>query len=234
MTPSNTTLTSSCEIDSIKRDAEFYIDLMSNLTSKQSMGILIFGLLPYMSLFTVETYKYLQSNFPLYARTITQSHEKIVSASRIRIKLFDDTDKRTDGVLQLLKWIIEFNEEWYIKSHKGLLAPLKRALQDDLGIFFYDNHIIGSTHVGLFNIGYEKKDLPSSGPEIYKILGLLSKSVGEDLGKYLGPYAASQNLHPSVLMHFFRLISMKGNSSIKTKNPKDILMLFLMATALLT
>lgn len=36
------------------------------------------------------------------------------------------------------KWIIDFNEEWHIGGHKGWLAPLKRALQGDLGIFLYD------------------------------------------------------------------------------------------------
>jgi hypothetical protein len=53
--------------------------------------------------------------------------------------------------------------------------------------------------VGLFNIGYEKKDLPSSGTEIYKILGALSKSVGEDLGKYLGHICSFPEFTPTRL-----------------------------------
>jgi hypothetical protein len=185
MTSSKAKLSQPYEIGMIKQDIEFYADVFISLTSKPASGVLIFGLLPYLSLFVIETYKYLQSNFPLYARAIAQSYAEILHASRTRTKFFDDANKRIDGALEHLKWIIEFNEEWHINSHKGFLAPLKRALQDDLGMFFYDNHIIGSTHVGLFNIGYERKDLPTTSLEISKLFGPLSKSVGEDLGKYL-------------------------------------------------
>ena len=104
----------------------------------------------------------------------------------MRIKYFDDTKKNVDGTFELLRWIIDFNEEWFIRGHKGWLAPIKRALQSDLGIFLYGDHIIGSTHIEMFNMGYGKKDLPETSSEISKELRLLSRTIGESLGRYLG------------------------------------------------
>lgn len=197
MLPTNISTTRSVELELIRHDVSFYLDVMSNLAHKQSIGVLIFGLVPYLSLFTVETYKYLQSVYPSYARTLSQKHRDIINASRTRTKLFDDTEKHVDGVLELLKWIMKFNEEWHINEHKGFLAPLKRALQDDLGIFFYDGHIIGSTHIGLFNMGYEEKHLPATSLEISKILPPLSYSIGEGLGSYLGQLSSFPEFKPS-------------------------------------
>ena len=109
--------------------------MMPKVFSQESSGILIFGLMPYLSLFTVETHKYLQSTFPSYAHTLLQDNYEIINASRMRTKFFDDTKMRVDGTFELLKWIIDFNEEWHIGGHKGWLAPLKRALQGDLLTF---------------------------------------------------------------------------------------------------
>lgn len=187
----------SVEIELIKQDVGFYFDIMLNLATRQSIGILIFGLIPYLSLFTVETYKYLQNVFPQYARFVSREHKEIITASRMRIKLFDDKEQRVDGIFELLKWIMEFNKEWHINGHKGFLAPLKRALQYDLGIFFYDSHIIGSTHVGFFNIGYDKKDLPLTSGDISNVLPSLSKSIGFALGNYLGQLCSIPEFIPN-------------------------------------
>ena len=186
MIDSSKSLYRSIEIKLIKQDISFYSDLMPNLASRPSIGVLIFGLIPYLSLFTVETYKYLQSFFPKYTNAISREHKEIISSSRMRVKLFDDTEKRVEGVFELLEWIIDFNKEWHINSHNGLLAPLKRALQDDLGIFFYDAHVIGSTHVGIFNLGYGKNDLPKPSRRLSNVLSASSRSIGVALGEYLG------------------------------------------------
>ncbi|MBX3037497.1 MAG: hypothetical protein KF758_11365 [Anaerolineales bacterium] len=193
----------SFELDMIKQDVIFYYDIMPKLALRESIGVLIFGLMPYLSLFTVETYNYFQKNYPEKAKLILREHESIISASRMRIKLFDDKEKRIDGVFDLLKWIIDFNREKYINEHKGFLAPLKRALQDDLGIFLYQGHVIGSTHVGLFNIGYDKSDFPEIDVEFSDILKKMSESVGFSLGRYLGQLCSLLGLSPDNIDSIF-------------------------------
>jgi len=175
------------ELDLIKNDLEFYTGLVFELSKHESIGILFFGLAPYLSLFKFETYKYFRDNFPNQANFISGSKnfDDITRASRMRIKFFDDSTKRIEGVLELLEWIRKFHE-WHINQHRGLLAPLKRALQDDFGVFLYDSHVIGSTHTGLFNLGYEKATFPTTNKDNFKILGEMSKSFGFELGEYFG------------------------------------------------
>jgi hypothetical protein len=173
------------EFDSIGVDAHFYFDLISQLNSYKLSGILIFGLMPFLSLFVVETHNYLQNTLPAYATELSKPYEKIIRASRMRTKFFDDSAKRVDGMFELLSWIAQFHHEWHIGRHKGFLAPLKRALQDDLGIFVYGKHIIGSTHTGLMNLGFERGDLPTTDKEISEALGPLSRSIGMEIGSYV-------------------------------------------------
>lgn len=173
------------EFDAIRVDADFYLNLMLLLNSYKSSGILVFGLVPFLSLFVVETYNYLQNTLPTYATALSKPHEKIIRSSRMRIKFFDDSAKRVDGMLELLSWIAQFHHEWHIGRHKGLLAPLKRALHDDLGIFVYDSHIIGSTHTGLINLGFERGDLPTTDKEISATIGSLARSIAVEIGSYV-------------------------------------------------
>ena len=75
----------SLELESIKQDVDFYYDVMLKLSSKRTIGVLIFGLMPYLSLFTVETYNYFQANFPQNAKSILREHEEIITSSRMRV-----------------------------------------------------------------------------------------------------------------------------------------------------
>ncbi len=173
------------ECNLIKSDAGFYLDFMRQFPKQKSVGILIFGLMPYLSLFTVESYNYIQKKFPNYAKEMLFKHEQIIRNSRMRLKFFDDKVNKVSGLLELLDWISEFHEEWFINSHKGCLSSLKRYLQPDLGISAYDGHIIGSTHTGFFFTGLGKENLCENGEDRAGILGDLLFSVAQEHGKYL-------------------------------------------------
>ena len=175
----------SVEFDLIKSDIDFYLALVLPLAERQSSSIIFPALIPYLSLFTVETYKYLQQVLPYYAHSLSIKYSGIIDASRMRVKFFDDTEKRISGMFELLSWVSEFHSEWHVNRHKGIFAPLKRIPQDDLGIFAYNGHVIGSTHTGLLNLGYEKEDLPTTSKEISAVIGPLTGSVAESLGNYL-------------------------------------------------
>src|SRR5258706_1527017 len=163
------------ELDLIKTDLEFYKELVLGLSKHESAGVLIFGLVPYLSLFKFESYKYLRNNFPdqeiLTSRS--KNFDDITRASRMRIKFFDDSAKRIEGMLELLEWVRKFHE-WHINQHSGMFGPLKRALQDDLGVFLYNGHVIGSTHTGVFNLGYEENSFPKTNKDNLVMLGKMS------------------------------------------------------------
>lgn len=173
------------ELDSIKKDAHFYLNLIVKLHNRELSGILIPSLIPYYSLFTIESHKHLQKIRPQYALSLSNRFQAIIQASRMRTKFFDDTRKKVDGTFELLDWITDFHRKWYIGGHRGCLAPIKRAIQEDLGVFFYQGHVIGSTHTGILNLGYSRKDLPTTSESIASTMRTLSFSVGKELGEYI-------------------------------------------------
>jgi hypothetical protein len=173
----------------IKSDAGFYLDFMPQFLKQPSAGILIFGLMPYLSLFTVESYNYIQKKIPDYAKEMSFKYEQIISNSRMRVKFFDDKVNKVTGSFELLDWISELHEEWFINSHKGYLSSLKRYLQPDLGIFAYDGHIISSTHTAFLFMGLGKESFSKNGEDITAViddvLSNVPHSVGQELGAYL-------------------------------------------------
>jgi len=56
------------EINLIRKDIGFYDRLMELTLKKESTGILIFGMIPYISLFTIESYTYIKKVLPHYLR----------------------------------------------------------------------------------------------------------------------------------------------------------------------
>jgi len=185
-TNSNQEKSKDIEIDLIISDADFYNELMRLISSKQSNGILIFGIMPYISLFTIESYTYIQKLLPHHLRNLSKDNEKIIRNARMRLKFFDDSNNRVDGTFYLLDEISEFLKDLFINSHKGSLASVKKALQPDMGISFYGNHIIGSTHTGLLLSGLEKVQLSEAFEDTEDNTNSIFYIVGNELGEYLG------------------------------------------------
>jgi hypothetical protein len=174
-----------CELEAIQNDSAFYLKLVLHLINYKSTSIFIFGLIPYLSLFALESYKYLSKTDPSKAALLSNDYAEIISSSRTRVKLLDDSKRKLTGMFDLFDWIAQFQNEWHVNKHSGLLGFIKRPLQDNLGIFLYDKHIIGSTHTGLLNLGYGPRDLPIRSKDISANIGILIKSVSEQLGAYL-------------------------------------------------
>jgi hypothetical protein len=175
----------SIELDLVKRDASLYLEIMVKLSKQKAASILVFGLVPYFSLFIVEAENYLSKTLLDYNNSLTSEIRAIITAARTRVKFFDDNQKGVGGTFDMLDWISKFHEEWHINRHKGLLSPIQRRLQDDLGVFFYGLHIIGSTHTAVLNLGYSQGDLPERSEEISSRIKQLSLSVGEGISSYV-------------------------------------------------
>lgn len=163
----------------INDDINFYYDFMSILEAEYSAPVLILGMLPYLSLFMVETYQYIQKNMPRFSYELSTEYENIIRTSRTRIKLFDTKTSRVEGSLELLKWVVHYHKDFYINSHQGYLAELKKSLQPDLGIFVCGLHIVNSTHTGIFLSGMDSSCLSEESEENIPL------SLGYELGRYL-------------------------------------------------
>ena len=172
------------ELQCIKEDALFLIELFLSLEKKISSSIFSPSIFPYFSLFVLESYQYFQSRLPHHALSLSSQFEPIIRTSRLRIKFFEDKNNQVQDVFELLEWVKDFHKEWHFGDHKGILAPLKRIIQDDFGIYLYAGNVIGTTHTSFMNFGVSKDDLPNSSDEISKALSPFAFSISKEMGEY--------------------------------------------------
>jgi hypothetical protein len=171
------------ELEMVDHDLLFFYDLIQKTSSAKEIGILVFGLIPYYSLFILESYKYICSVEPNYEVIAKRKHEDIITSSRHQVKLFDGTRQDVQNVMKSIDTVVKLYLDWFVNSHKGLLSELKKLIQTDLGLYIYNNHIIATTHIAFFNLGYADhislftQGVASGTP--------LSSSFGHDVGQYL-------------------------------------------------
>jgi hypothetical protein len=176
-------------------------------------------------LFVIEAHNYLSRTLPSYSNSLTDTINAIITAARMRVKFFDDTHKGVEGTLNLLEWVSEFHEEWHINQHRGILSPIKRYLQDDIGVFFYGGHIIGSTHTGVLNLGYSQGDLPTTSESISDHISKLSFSMGEGFGSYISSIFSLPELAPAE-SDFRNFTYMVDEGALKYKDDKSEALLY--------
>lgn len=169
----------------IKDDTCFYFDLYEQLKAQRLAPVVILGLLPYLSLYVIETYRYFSDHIPSAADALRRNHEAIIRASRKRIKLLDDRRRTIDDFIEYHRAIVQVHRDWFMKGHTGFLGWLKRVLQPDLGIFTYTDKVIGTTHVAQLNLGQDPRE-EASPPALFSAeASSLAKSVGYDIGDFI-------------------------------------------------
>lgn len=173
------------ELLMIMEDTRFFCDMAHEIIPQKSTGILIFDFSPYISLFVMESYKYLQQRIPNLAQLAKNEHESITRSSRTMVKLFDEHLRDLTEITKSIEWLIQYHNDLFMKKHKGLLAGLKRLLQDDLGLYFYDRHLISTTHLAFFNIGFNKINIEKYGDGFETMLSTISHEIGMIAGKYI-------------------------------------------------
>ena len=136
----------------------------------QQSALLIHGAIPAASMFVVESYNALVTIDPITGAALSNDHVDLLKASRHRAKLLDDASKSVDEVAGVLVAIAEQQKQFYLQPHSGFLAPLKRAIQPDMGISTYEGHIFSTTHATIFGFG-EGVDFASSAFSVGKALG---------------------------------------------------------------
>ena len=87
--------------------------------------------------------------------------------------MLDDSEKTIEVVTAELVSIAGRQREIFLEPHQGFLGPLKRALQPDIGLSVYDDHIFTTTHTVVFEFG-EEKDFSES-----------AYALGEEIGAYI-------------------------------------------------
>jgi hypothetical protein len=189
MTRYDQSLNQAVEFAMISTDAEFCRQLIVEAFIKNKSGILPFGLTPYLSLFVIETYKYFGSRVPGFTSLAKRQNANIIQASRTRSKLYEGREDVTT-LMNHLEWIVRFSRGWMNIGHVGLAGWLKRWIQPDMGLYFCDGHLVSTTHVAFYNLGYEEGNIAVTTQGEPIGLDELSHSVGRDIGEYIGLLSA--------------------------------------------
>lgn len=174
------------EFLNISADTSFFFYLLKEIIDIDHSSTIIFNLMPYFSLFCVESLKWIDKKFPASGDALILAHKEIISSSRNRIKMFDDRSEDIVRKIQFTEFIVKSLHKISNYSNVGLIGLLKRLFQCDMGLFLYENVVISSTFTNIFNLGYSEIQLDIQPRKFYKVLGKISKSIGYDIGRYVG------------------------------------------------
>lgn len=146
------------------------------------------GIFPYttagvMGLVTEESFLYLShkpesSTLHLPEPELFSRFASRVTKARARMKLFDDTDSRADGLVGALAAAHVRSREWFHAPHRGILRSWIRHLAPDLGMYFHGEDPVATTHTALLSLGMTLDELRATTPSELDNLGELLHAVG--------------------------------------------------------
>lgn len=200
-------------------DAQFHIEYTTAFEASEARTIISNALLPYLCRCVVESASRLDTQAPSVARELDPDHAALIRASSMRFSLLDDDRRELGSMLSHIQWITNLHRRWFIDAHTGLLAPLKRALQTDLGLFYYTGHLIFSNQVAFYNAGFGQKEIYENLPAMLD-QGPALHSLGRDIGLYLGKLA--QFLSTQGLDQEVHVLDGAVSMSFTTKDIKSV------------
>ena len=166
----------------IAADARLFRDLALEPRFESVRPIAALALMPFLSAFVYESARYIRR---ANAAVGTPPHEDMLLTSRMRVKLTEDKYRTSAEVLENAEGLSAINSGWFLEGHRGLLGPLKRLLQPDLGLLFMDGEVVCTTHVAFLNLGLTKEALSDSSLSLNN-LGPHLRDTMVDVGEYVG------------------------------------------------
>lgn len=166
----------------IAADAKLFRDLALDPRFESVRPIAALALMPFLSAFVYESARYIQRTD---AAVGTPPHEDMLLASRMRVKLTEDKYRSSAEVLGNAEELSAVNSGWFLEGHRGLLGPLKRLIQPDLGLLFMEGEVVCTTHVAFLNLGLTREALSGSSLSLDN-LGPHLRDTMVDVGEYVG------------------------------------------------
>lgn len=149
--------------------------------------------MPFLSAFLDEGIDYARREHPKALKNWLSRAEPR-HASRMRIKLLDD-NRPLEEMLAEADRVVATVKDMFMREHRGLLGPLKRALQDDLGIHFVQGEAVGTLHAALQNTGMPMDEISSlSWEELGPYLREAMIEYGSDMTRLLSELGIVRDL----------------------------------------
>lgn len=158
------------------RDAVSFMNLLLKAQEHPKAALLFNGLIANASMFVFESHRCLTTLFPDARDVFSSSHAELLRASRHRAKLLDNAEKTIEEVTGELVTIAKRQRDSFLEPQSGILGPLKRVFQPDMGLSIYDGHIFTTTHSTIFEFG-EDCDLTVSAFAFGEAIGAYTASL---------------------------------------------------------
>lgn len=163
-------------------DAADFLAMFSAISAHPKTDLLVQGLVAPTSMYVRESSRCLSHIEPAFAASLDELDLELLRESRHRAKLLDGRAV-TEVTAELLRIAADQHEQ-FNGGHRGLLGPLKRALQRDMGIGLCDGHIIQTTHATIFGFGTRDLD------------GATARKFGYEMGAYAGSLVRALEVDP--------------------------------------
>lgn len=138
-------------------------------------------MMPFLSAFVYESARYIGRT----DAAVGTPHEDMLLASRMRVKLTEDKYRSSAEILENAEELSAVNSGWFMEGHRGLLGPLKRLIQPDLGLLFVEGEVVCTTHVAFLNLDLTKEALSDASLSLDN-LGPHLRDTMTDVGEYVG------------------------------------------------
>ncbi len=195
MTRAGLSATEDAELTLIQRDANELALAMRTLHAHQDSGLLSYAITPLLGFVAEESFRYLSgaaggSNLRPPVASLFSRFAHAVTKTRARVKLFDDTDGYSEGLIELLVAAQAKSVEHFSSPHQGRWRSWVRIIQPDLGVYFVGENLFATTHTGLPGMGLTTEEVKALSTADFKKLGERNFAIAFEIGVYLRQLAA--------------------------------------------
>ena len=184
------------ELGLIANDTDDLLSVLLALESHRLADYLSLALFPTISFVAEESHNYFVSrNLRKPATPLFDRYKTAIKKSRAIIKLFNDTEGGSGGLIKSIDLFQEKSSLWMNAGKSGLLGSVSKSLQPDIGVYFLDENPIYMTPLGFSAMGKTKNEIELLSEKDFKDIPDQSKAFGEEIGKYFGAILSLLSLY---------------------------------------
>ncbi len=180
----------------IRADARLWRDYARWEPEGDLKSIAGLALMPYLCAFVVDSARYLQAE-PVFgeAAQLLRPYEHLLSLSRLRAKLFDDSRLGFEGSMEVADKSSAAYSDWFFRSRVAWVRRARQRCVWDLAVFTLERQLLTTSHVAFLNLGMDAERAHGWSPaSIQEEIRATAESIGGYAGAVLEALGESRNM----------------------------------------